>query len=69
VEVRTDAMIARDRCIDALEGCTDPETRLSLWKAAKRYQERVKFGASTVREENRLAPRAGELGSFVREWG
>lgn len=40
-ESRNDAMIARDRCLDALAGCTDLETRKSLWRAAMRYHERV----------------------------
>jgi hypothetical protein len=37
---RTDAWIARDRCLQALVECEDVETRFALWRAALRYNER-----------------------------
>lgn len=33
----TDALEAMRRCYVALEGCSDIETRASLWAACKRY--------------------------------
>jgi len=50
-----DARIARDRLLGALDGCIDPETRLSLWRAAKRFNE--KYRAERALEID--APRAG----------
>lgn len=37
---RNDALIARDRCLQALVESEDLETRRSLWRAAIRYNER-----------------------------
>jgi len=34
---RTDGLIAALRCVEALSETDDFETRLALWKAAKRY--------------------------------
>jgi hypothetical protein len=40
-ELRTDAQVARDRSLQAIETTDDVEIRRSLWRAALRYQERV----------------------------
>jgi hypothetical protein len=41
---RNDAVIARDRCIEALAGSSDPETRASLWRAALKFNRRAREG-------------------------
>lgn len=38
---RYDALVSRDRCLGAIPG-EDFETQRSLWRAALRYQERVR---------------------------
>jgi len=43
---RTDAITARNRCLEAMLGADD-ETRLALWRAALRYNERVKVERDT----------------------
>lgn len=67
---RSDAQIARDRCVEALAGSTDPAERLALWKAAKRYNERDRSERSGRLEiQHRPLPRAlGALGE-AREGG
>lgn len=64
----TDARIARDRMLGALEGCTDQKTRRSLWRAALRYNERVRSERGRGETVSLLAQADG-LGSFLRETG
>lgn len=42
MEGTRDARTARDRCLATMIQCEDEKTRRSLWKAALRYQERVR---------------------------
>lgn len=37
-----DAKTARDRCLMALAGCGDLDTRVALWKAAKRFNTKYR---------------------------
>jgi hypothetical protein len=37
---RNDALIAMSRCLEAMAESDDVETRISLWRAAKRYGQR-----------------------------
>lgn len=58
-----DAMIAARRCLEAVTDATDYETRLALWKAAKRYAERAREGAGIdTWYRPPLAPRGLDLG-------
>lgn len=43
---RTDAEIARDNCLGAMLESTDDTTRRSLWRAALRYNERMRAEAT-----------------------
>lgn len=56
MEGRTDAQIARDRCIEALAGSTDPAERLALWKAAKRYGEKHREDVARLEIQNHALP-------------
>ena len=68
---RNDARVARDRCLNALAGCSDLETAQSLWRAACRYNERMRTEARQA-DTLAAAPLARRLegGSFrgAREW-
>lgn len=59
---RTDALISRDRCLEAIVGA-DLETGRALWRAAARYNERDRLERSGRLEiQHRPLPRAlGEL--------
>jgi hypothetical protein len=41
-ERKTDAQISRDRCLDAIITAGDFDTQRALWKAAAKYQTRVR---------------------------
>lgn len=43
-----DAQISRDRCLQAMGSTDDLETKRSLWKAALKYQQRVRSEASAA---------------------
>jgi hypothetical protein len=42
MEGQNGARIARDRCLEALAGGADVETGQSLWRAAIRYNQRLR---------------------------
>lgn len=42
MEGRDDARICRDRCLEALVTAEDRETAAALWRAALRYNERMR---------------------------
>jgi len=48
---RTDALIARDRCLVAIVTCEDLETAQALWRAALRYNAHGKGVAGIDRLE------------------
>lgn len=62
---RVDALIARNRCLQAIEGSgEDTETKRALWKAALRYHQRVKV------ERPGLLPGECRTGALPRAtWG
>lgn len=43
---RTDAEVARDRCLQAMLSSDDGETRRSLWNAARKYAGRMRAEAT-----------------------
>lgn len=69
--MKTDAQIARDRSLAAMETAGDLETQRSLWKAARRYNGRMKDEARQT-SGMAAAPLARRLegGSLhgAREW-
>ncbi len=71
MEVRTDdARYARSRCLEAMAQCKDVRTRRSLWRAALRFNERVKGGAGLAGEDASPPLAHGWGGSgHVRELG
>ena len=52
-DTQTDARTAMMRCIEALAGCTDLETKRALWRAALKYGKRAR---GAPRGEVRGAP-------------
>ena len=54
---QTDAKTARNRCLQAMLGADD-RTRLALWRAAKRYNERCVVERSGLLENSALRSRA-----------
>ncbi len=70
MEAQTDALIARDRCLQALVTSGDVEERLALWRAAKRYGEKARaerWGLETRVNRPQL-PRLGEGLVGAGEW-
>lgn len=55
-EVGRDARIARDRCLNALQGSSDVDERIALWRAAKRYGERMRAEIGPGEETNLRTP-------------
>jgi hypothetical protein len=58
VEGRDDALVARDRCLEAIVGAGDFETAQALWRAASRYNARSKQERTTGDYGRPLLPRA-----------
>lgn len=56
---QNDAMICRDRCLAALFTETDEATAKSLWRAAGRYNERMKLAGSACDNAPRLSDTQG----------
>jgi hypothetical protein len=54
---QSDGIECAIRCLDALVTTEDFETRLALWKAAKRYANRDRLERVSGLEINRDAPR------------
>lgn len=46
---RTDAEVARDRCLRAMVESQDLETRRSLWRAALKYDRKNREGAAVLK--------------------
>lgn len=66
---RTDAEVARDRLLAELERTEDVETRLSLWRAAKRYNQRGREAREGRDVPRASLPRLGALsGARGFEW-
>jgi hypothetical protein len=63
------ARIARDRMLGALAGCTDQERGQSLWRAAAKYNRRLReeIAAADLESWPTAAARPLGLGS-AREW-
>jgi len=56
-----DAMIARDRCLAAIPEVTKVEDARALWRAALRYNHRVKVERPATQESvSRALPHAWE---------
>lgn len=64
-----DAQIARDRCLLAMESTDDLETKRSLWKAARKFNQRMRSETGAAGRETAgpsLAALGGARGG--REW-
>jgi hypothetical protein len=55
---QSDGIECAIRCLDALVTTEDFETRLALWKAAKRYANRDRLERTAGLEVHRPLPRA-----------
>jgi hypothetical protein len=62
-ERRKEALECARRCVEALASTDDFETRLALWKAAKRYNSRDKVERTAGVTFSRPLLRAGIKGS------
>jgi len=63
VEGRTDALEARDRCLQAIVGA-DYETACALWRAAKRYNARERTAG--LEFSHPLPPRSSQGATSAR---
>lgn len=58
-----DAQISRDRCLQAMESTDDLETKRSLWKAARKFNRRMRDEANTLSAD---APGEESVGAHAR---